>query len=36
VRTREEAERLLAMPVLGEIPKPKTRGRPAWRRGAAA
>jgi capsular polysaccharide biosynthesis protein len=26
VRTREEAERLLEMPVLGEIPKPKRRG----------
>jgi capsular polysaccharide biosynthesis protein len=26
VRTREEAERLLQMPVLGEIPKPKRRG----------
>jgi capsular polysaccharide biosynthesis protein len=35
VRTREEAERLLEMPVLGEIPKP-ARGRPAFRRGATA
>lgn len=36
VRSREEAERLLDLPVLGEIPKPATRGRPAFRRGAAA
>jgi capsular polysaccharide biosynthesis protein len=36
VRTREEAERLLEMPVLGEIPKPATHGRPAFRRGATA
>jgi capsular polysaccharide biosynthesis protein len=35
VRTREEAERLLDMPVLGEIPKP-ARWRPAFWRGAAA
>jgi capsular polysaccharide biosynthesis protein len=35
VRTREEAERLLEMPVLGEIPKP-ARGRAVFRRGATA
>jgi capsular polysaccharide biosynthesis protein len=36
VRTREEAERVLELPVLGVIPKPATRGRLTWRRGAAA
>src|SRR5262249_8425690 len=36
VRTREEAERLLEMPVLGEIPRPARPGRAVFRQGATA